>query len=286
MKHHPLARGELAVAGVGNGGQRPAAGFTLIELLVVIAIIAILASLLLPALARAKDQAIRTSSKSNTRQQALALTMYANENRDFLPTLPGNSTYQPWDMRQEVGSYMQVSGAPYKVWYDPGTEQLYTDSDYLTMWGNTTGEDGGEGSRIVGYAQTFNGATLFDDDGSWYFSTNINTKLNAATVAPTTAPSQVLPIIVSSRVLLACSTITTGVDLSTNLAVMSTYQWTGLSHNLDPDDPVDKPLTSSHLFSGKIPSGGNQAMIDGHSEWKPFRQMIPRAGSGSPAFYW
>ena len=118
------------------------------------------------------------------------------------------------------------------------------------------------------------------------FSTNINTKINAATVAPTSNPSLVLPISVSRRVLLACSTITSGEDLTTSPTIMSTYQWTGLSHNLDPDDPVDKPLTSSHLLNGKIPSGGNQAMIDGHSEWKPFRQMIPRAGSGSPAFYW
>ena len=86
--------------------------------------------------------------------------------------------------------------------------------------------------------------------------------------------------------LLACATITLGNNLSTSLTMMNTYQWTGLPHSLDPDDPVNKPFTTSHLLSSKIPSGGNQAMIDGHVEWTPFRQMIPRAGSGSPAFYW
>jgi prepilin-type N-terminal cleavage/methylation domain-containing protein len=64
--------------------NRPSPGFTLIELLVVIAIIAVLASLLLPALSKAKEGARSAKCKSNMRQVTLGLLMYAGDNSDYL----------------------------------------------------------------------------------------------------------------------------------------------------------------------------------------------------------
>jgi prepilin-type N-terminal cleavage/methylation domain-containing protein/prepilin-type processing-associated H-X9-DG protein len=67
------------------GGYWAVMGFSLIELLVVIAIIAILAALLLPALARARQKSLQVTCMSNLKQLGHALQMYSDDNEDRLP---------------------------------------------------------------------------------------------------------------------------------------------------------------------------------------------------------
>ncbi len=90
-------------------------GFTLIELLVVIAIIAILAAILFPVFAKAREKARQTTCLSNMKQIALSMTMYAQDSDEIFPPGryygPNVPVAQAWD--DYIAPYAVKSGARY-----------------------------------------------------------------------------------------------------------------------------------------------------------------------------
>lgn len=261
---HVLTRTGLKGTHCLKANRSALRAFTLIELLVVIAIIAILAAMLLPALARAKEKAKRTSCMSNLKQCTLALTMYATENNDRLP--PGGSPtggFWPWDLSTNVVYALLKQGFERNILFCPSFAAQ--NDDYYWNYPQTHGGD----FKVLGYLFALEETERLKP----WLGQNRQSRAKPIVVNPRTG--QTRPVPVTDAVLVADGTLSHGdnkIDRSKN-----TY--TGI---VGANAAI--PHSAPHLEKG-IPAGGNESFLDGHTEWVRFSDMDVVTATGDPAFW-
>lgn len=220
--------------------DKPRPAFTLIELLVVIAIIAILAAMLLPALAAAKEKGRRARCLSNLRQLAIGVNVYALDNSDKIlhaRDIPGQENLyvqvclNPPEQAAAASVGLNVQSNSSSVWTCPNRPGLPLYEPSYPQWD-------------IGY-QFFGGITNWHNPAGDFGS--------------------------YSPVKLSTSRSTWALAADSVCKIDGSW---GVPLGSARDDIIYSNTPQHKAPNSKVPQGGNEVFIDGSARWIRFEQML------------
>jgi prepilin-type N-terminal cleavage/methylation domain-containing protein/prepilin-type processing-associated H-X9-DG protein len=231
-------------------------GFTLVELLVVVGIIAILITVLLPALNSAREAARRTQCAANLHNVAAALNIYANENRRKLPQHAGPGNNWLWDIPIATRDAIIKAGAQRDHFYCPSGD--YQNND--TLW-------------------NYNGWTVA---GYFYLMKRIGGPLGGTGLVLQGYPAAQYPDyfrqLRPSVDLQRASEVELVTDCNLSVGVPPLRKFTGIYGGF----PSHR---SNHLKRGNQGVGGNIMYLDGHVAWRDISEMKVRFQPGHDEWF-
>ncbi len=259
-------------------------GFTLVELLVVIAIIALLVTILLPALNRAREQAKRAVCSSNQRQIGIGMNIYALASDDVLPLHNYPFPFQLHDVSYWTTDLVINNGGDKHTFYCPSDEIASAEDDRFWKYWQAFFDDYGPEpkdvpSRQIRYrissyywlVHTYNEDGSLPRDGHADRAPPGGMVLSKRWAVKTTDGIPALQEVVSDQV------ISNG---------WADADWVNVVQN-NPSALWGKwriPDSTNHVTSQLEPAGGNVLFADGHASWRYFDEMEPR--TISPWQWW